>query len=77
MQRVAKFDQIAGISDVLVVAPYQPKPNLSIEEIQATPVTEPVAHPAWISFAEMIALVLITSLALAIYFVHKAKHIQK
>jgi hypothetical protein len=77
MERVARFDQIAGISDVLVVAPYQPKLSLPIEEIQATSVTEPVAHPTWVSFIEFIALVLITGLALAIYFVHKAQHTQK
>lgn len=73
-ERVTKFDQVAGISAVLVAVPYQPKPNLPIEEVQAPLVTEPVSHPAWISFIEVIALILITGLALVIYFVHKAHH---
>ena len=34
-------------------------------------VTEPVEIPAWISAIEIIVPLLITSLALAIYFVHK------
>lgn len=74
MERIGKFDQAAGISAVLVAAPYQPKPNLPSEDIQAESLTEPVAHPAWISFIEIITLVLITGLALAIYFVQKAQH---
>jgi len=74
MERLEKFDQIAGISAVLVAAPYQPKQNFLSEDTQAESLTEPAAHPAWISFIEIIALILITGLALAIYFVHKAQH---
>jgi hypothetical protein len=77
MERVAKFDQTAGISDVLVAAPLQIQPNLAVEEFPAAPITEPVAGPAWISFLEIIVLVLIAGLALAIYFAHKTQHIQK
>lgn len=74
MDRIEKFDQAAGISAVLVAVPYQPKPILPIEGAQAESLSEPIAHPTWISFIEIIALILITGLALAIYFVHKAQH---
>lgn len=35
-------------------------------------VTEPVEIPAWVSVIEIVVPLLIASLALAIYFVHKA-----
>ena len=76
-ERVVKFDQVAGISDILIVAPYQPKQNLLANEVQATSFTEPVLHPVQVSYIEITVLVLITGLALAIYFVHKVQHKQK
>ena len=76
-ERVKIFESTAGISDVLVSAPLQTKPNLSAEDMQIAPVAEPVTPPAWISFSEVTVLVLITGLAFAIYFFHKRQHRQR
>jgi hypothetical protein len=76
-ERVAKFDQTAGISDVLVAAPLQIQPSLAVEEFPAAPVVKPAAHPAWISFLEIIVLALLAGLALAVHFVRKAQQTQK
>lgn len=73
-ERVMIFEKTAGISDVLVSAPLQTKPNLPMQEVQAAPIAEPETPPAWISFSEVIVLVLITGLALAIYFFHNKQH---
>jgi uncharacterized membrane protein len=40
-------------------------------EVQAT---QPVKYPGWISAMEIVALILITGLALTIYLVHKRHH---
>ncbi|MEW6406341.1 MAG: hypothetical protein AB1649_31545 [Chloroflexota bacterium] len=67
-ERVAEFNQVAGISEVLVAVPYQPA---SIPAVETAP-TE--INPAWIAAMEIITLVLITGLVAATYFVHKKHH---
>jgi hypothetical protein len=73
-ERVAKFDRIASISEVLVAVPYQPTPVLSLEQPLEATATEPDKYPGWISAMEIIVLTLITGLALTVYFVHKKHH---
>jgi len=73
-ERVAKFDQVAGISKVLIAVSYQPKPTIISEQSFDVQPGEPVEYPGWISAMEIIALVLISGLALTVYFVHKKHH---
>ena len=72
-ERVEFFDQTAGISQVRVAAPYTP--DYSIEENASTDVDMQQPEPKrWIMFWELFPLVLVTSLALAIYFVAHRRH---
>jgi len=73
-ERVVKFDSVAGISDVLVAAPYQPKPTLLLEQPLDTQTSEVVEYPGWVSAREILTLALIAGLALIIYFVRKIHH---
>jgi hypothetical protein len=75
-ERVAKFDRTTGISSVLLAILYQPAPRIRSEQPLEMPITEPVENPVWISAIEIIVLVLITSLALIIYFIRKTHHAQ-
>jgi hypothetical protein len=72
--RVVKFDKVTGNSEVLLAIPYQTKPVHAAEEPLVAAIAKPDEYPAWISAMEIIALVLITGLALIIYFVHKKHH---
>jgi len=73
-ERVAKFDKIAGISDVLVAFPYQPTPAISFEKPMDRQATEPDKYPGWISAMEVLALLLIAGLALGIHIFHHVRH---
>jgi len=75
-ERAAKFDRVAGISDVLVAVPYLPKPTIRSEHSLDAQTSEPVEYPGWISAMEIIVLALITGFALTVYFVHKKHHTQ-
>jgi hypothetical protein len=69
-ERLVKFDQVAGISEVLVAVPYQPTPAPSADQVPATPGIDTVKYINWISAMEMFMPVLLTGLVLAIYFIH-------
>lgn len=70
-ERLAKFDQVAGISQVLVAVPYQPTLVPVADQILATPVTDTVEYINWISAMEMFLPVLLTGLVLVIYILHR------
>jgi hypothetical protein len=70
-ERVTKFDQVAGISDVLVAVPYQPKPVPAAGQTLITPVTGSTKYFNWISGMEMITPALLIGLVLVIYLVHR------
>jgi hypothetical protein len=69
-ERVAKFDQVAGISKVLVAVPYQPTLVPVDNQTLDTPVNDPAKYFNWISTMEMITPILLISLALTIYLIH-------
>jgi hypothetical protein len=73
-ERVAKFDQVAGISNVLIAVPYEPKPVPVSEQLPSQPpVINSVEFINWISAMEMITPVLLISLGLVIYLVHRRR----
>jgi hypothetical protein len=76
-ERVAKFDQVAGISNVLVAVPYQPEPSVNSEQSQQTRQSEPVKYPGGISAMEVITPILISGLVLVIYLIHHRHQNQK
>jgi hypothetical protein len=69
-ERVAKFDRVAGISNVLVSIPYQPEPIVNSEQPQPTQPSEPLKYPGWISAMEVMAPIVIAGLVLVIYLIH-------
>jgi hypothetical protein len=69
-ERVTKFGQVAGISNVLVAAPYQPMAIVNSEQSQQAQPSEPTENPGWISAMEIITPILISGLVLVIYLVH-------
>ncbi|HSL42630.1 MAG TPA: hypothetical protein VK897_04305 [Anaerolineales bacterium] len=72
-ERVEFFDQTAGISRVLVAAPYTAV--YSIEEDANKNVEAPTQEPSyWIMFWEFLPFVIVTGLALVIYFVARRRH---
>lgn len=70
-ERVAKFDQVAGISKVLVAVPYQPKPVPVIEGSSTVPEDESTNYPNWIAAMEIISPAVLVSLVLAVYLIHR------
>jgi hypothetical protein len=67
-ERVTKFNQMSGISNVPVAVPYQPMSIVSSEQSQQTQSSESAEHPDWISVMEIITPILISGLMLVIYF---------
>lgn len=72
--RLAKFDQVAGISDVLVADAYTPAPDVRSERPLDMVAGEPGGNPAWLSVMEIIVLACIAGLALTLFAVHKLHH---
>jgi hypothetical protein len=72
-ERVMKFDQVAGISNVLVAVPYQPRSIVNSEQSQPMLPSEPTEYPGWISAMEIITPILISGLVLVIYFIHRRR----
>jgi hypothetical protein len=73
-ERVAKFNRVAGISEVLVAVPYQPAAIPAVQQSEAVETAPSEINPAWIAAMEIITIVLIASLVAAIYFVHRKHH---
>jgi hypothetical protein len=73
-ERVLKFERVAGISDVMVSVPYQPKPTTVLEQPLDTQTGKVVEYPGWVSAREILVLALIAGLALIIYFARKTHH---
>jgi hypothetical protein len=73
-ERVRKFDQVAGISDVLVAVPYQPGSIVNAEQPQQAQPGEPVKFPGWLAALEVITPLLISGLVLVIYLIHHRRH---
>jgi hypothetical protein len=73
-ERLAKFDRVAGISEVLVAYSYIPAPDVRSEHPLDIHVSEPDGNPAWLSAMELIGLTCIAGLALTLYIVHKLHH---
>jgi hypothetical protein len=70
-ERVAKFDRMAGISNVLVAMPYQP-PGAPVADESAMAVEgEPANHLSWIGAMEIISPTLLVSLVLLVYLLHR------
>ncbi len=78
-ERVELFDQTAGISEVLVAAPYTPAYSYSTENIDIFPieVQQEQESNSWINFMEFLPIMLVTGLALIVYFAYKIKHTPK
>lgn len=72
-ERVDIFDERAGISQVLVAAPYTPA--YSSKGQSGTNIDTAEQQPnGWIMFWEFLPLVLVTGLALIIYLVARRRH---
>jgi hypothetical protein len=69
-ERVAKLDQVAGISEVLVAGSYQPTLVPVAEQPAVASTTESAIYPNWISAMEFITPVFLIGLVLVIYIVH-------
>jgi len=70
---VSKFDQVAGIKKVKLVSPV-PASSAS-EPIPGLPATEKQEPVNWLLLLEILPLVVIASLALTFYIVHKMRHV--
>jgi hypothetical protein len=71
-ERVAKFDQVAGISNVLVSVPYQPETQVVVREPE--PVQEEPASPSgWVSAMEVITPLFWIGLVVVVYLIHRRK----
>jgi hypothetical protein len=70
-ERVAKFNQLAGINNVLIALPYQPRSIVKSVQAQQAQLSEPTEDPGWISAMEMITPILISALVLVIYLFHR------
>jgi hypothetical protein len=73
-ERVRKFDQVAGISNVLVAVPYQPRPIVNAKPPQQAQPGEPVEVPGWLAALEVITPILISGLVLVLYLIHHRHH---
>jgi hypothetical protein len=73
-ERVRKFDQVAGISNVLVAVPYQPRPVAKSELSQQAQPGEPAQYPVWLAALEVITPSLISGLALILYLIQHRRH---
>lgn len=70
--RVALFDQVAGLKEVRLVSPM---PISSVpNQTTGLPAFEEQGPVNWLSALELLPLVVITSLALTIYILHKVHH---
>jgi hypothetical protein len=71
-ERMAKFDRVAGFSDILVAGPYLPQ--LSTEK--DTPSTHVTDKPdkSWMFLGmEALVLIIVAGLTVVLYFIHKAR----
>jgi hypothetical protein len=71
-ERVDMFNQVAGISEVKVAAPYRPEfiiETNDLEEIQTQQETSP-----WIDLWELLPILLVAGSALFIYVVYRIRH---
>jgi hypothetical protein len=77
IERVALFDQKAGISNILVAVPHAPA--YSSEIVEAIPVTAQKAEKPvpWLGLMEILSILLIISIALVIYFYYRTRHAPK
>jgi len=73
-ERVKKFDQVAGISNVLVAISYQPSPIAHSEQSQQVQPDDSVEYPGWLAALEVITPILISGLVLVIYLIHHKRH---
>jgi hypothetical protein len=75
-EHVAKFDQVAGISKVLVAVPIQPPIAPVTDGSSIESEAEPAKYSNWIAAMEIISPAILVSLVLAVYLVHR-KHQNK
>lgn len=75
-ERVAKFDQVAGISKVLVAVPYQPTIVPVTDDSSMASEDEPVNYSNWIAAMEILSPAVLVSLVLAVYLVHRRRQNQ-
>lgn len=69
-ERVAFFDRSAGISKVLVAAPYTPSYSADVAPVRETMEESRSLLPIW----EVVPLLLVAGLALGIHFVLQRRH---
>jgi hypothetical protein len=69
---VSKFDQVAGINQVKLVSPVTDFG--ASDQIPGLPAIEEQEPVNWLLILEILPLVVIASLALTIYIVHKVRH---
>jgi hypothetical protein len=74
-ERVELFDQTAGISQVLVAAPYTPAYSTEESDSVRIDIPQSAQEPgSLLMFWEIIPLALIAGLALTIYWIHRTHH---
>ncbi len=74
-ERVELFDQTAGISQVLVAAPYTPVRSTEDNASVSVDTPQQEQEPSiLLMFWEIIPLALVAGLALAIYWIHRTHH---
>lgn len=74
-ERVELFDQTAGLSQVLVAAPFLPAYSTENADIVTVDIPQQEQKPSsLIVFWEVVSLVLIAGLAMAIYFLARRRH---
>lgn len=75
-ERVATFDQAAGISKVLVAVPLQPTAGPVDDETLAAPEDQPASQSNWIAAMEIISPAVLIILVLAVYLIHRKRQHQ-
>jgi hypothetical protein len=76
-ERVELFDRTAGISEILVAAPYTPSystENIGIVPVEVQQEQEP---SSWINLMEFLPITLVAGFAIIVYFAYRIKRTPK
>jgi hypothetical protein len=73
-ERVEIFDQSSGISQVLVAVPYETATSFATEPSPDLVAVAPDTYEDWISAMEFISPVVLSSMVIALYLLHRKHH---
>ena len=76
-ERVALFDQTAGIGEILVAVHYTPANSTGISKTFPASEQKAKKSGSWLNLMEIISVILVGSIALAIYFYFRVRHASK